>query len=82
MSKVITWQTLRGRVAGLSRDRAPDDPELVDARRDLAATVLEARVRRALDADPPLSAEQRNRIADLLLQSTAGRKLRNRPVAA
>jgi hypothetical protein len=31
------WTHHRARVAALSRDRAPDDPELLAARRDLAA---------------------------------------------
>lgn len=77
MPKVITWQKHRGRVAGLSRDRAPDDPELVEARRDLAAVVLEDRVRKVLTTGPPLTAAQRSRIADLLLNPPPVRKARS-----
>jgi hypothetical protein len=68
MSEDITWRHHRARVGSLSRDRAADDPELVEARRDLAAIVLENRVRKVLAADPPLTAAQRSRIADLLLK--------------
>lgn len=81
MSEPSTWRHHRARVGALSRDRAPDDPELVDARRDLAASVLEERVRSVLASDPPLSAGQRARIA-ALLQPSAVRKDRTRTVAA
>ena len=58
--------TYRAKVAGLSRDRASDDPELVDARRDLRAAKLEAHVQKVLADAPPLTPEQRDRIATLL----------------
>mgnify|MGYP001019757591 CR=1 FL=1 len=53
----------RGRVAGLSRDRSPDDPEFLAARRDLAALTLEEHVERVLAKAPPLTDEQAERIA-------------------
>ncbi|WP_219930992.1 hypothetical protein [Gordonia paraffinivorans] len=56
----------RARIAALSRDRSADDPELVDARRDLAATRLEEHVAKVLATAPPLTQEQRGRIASLL----------------
>lgn len=56
----------RARIAALSRDRQADDPDLVGARRDLRATRLEDHVTRVLAEAPPLSDEQRERIATLL----------------
>ena len=61
-------QTLhhRARVGALSRSRRPDDPELLNARRDLAAERLAAYVAKTVAQAPPLTAEQRDRIAALL----------------
>ena len=56
----------RARVGALSRDRAPDDPELVAARQNLRALSLEEHVRRVVAEAPPLSPEQLDRIAALL----------------
>jgi hypothetical protein len=56
----------RARVAGLSYRRDPNDPELVDARRELELSKLEDHVRRVLDAATPLSAEQRTKLAEIL----------------
>ncbi|WP_416443444.1 hypothetical protein AB3K78_11765 [Leucobacter sp. HNU] len=55
--------TARGRVAGLSRDRDPDDPVFIEAKRDLAAANIDQFVKRALAAAPPLTSEQADRIA-------------------
>lgn len=56
----------RARVAALSRSRTPDDPELVAARRDLTAATLAEHIRRVVDTAPPLTDDQRTRLADLL----------------
>lgn len=56
----------RGRVAALSRSRKPDDPELVDERRNLAAEVIAQHVAKVVAKAPPLTTEQRDRIATLL----------------
>lgn len=56
----------RARIASLTRSRQPDDPELVDARRNLAALSLEDYVRQIVAQAPPLTDEQRERIAALL----------------
>lgn len=56
----------RARIASLSRSRAADDPDLIEARRNLRAASLEAHVLRILDEAPPLTADQRQRIAGLL----------------
>jgi hypothetical protein len=56
----------RGRVAALSRSRPPDDPELLEAKGNLKAQSLEEHVRRVVAEAPPLTDEQRDRIASLL----------------
>ena len=61
----------RGRVAGLSRDRLPDDPELLDAKRKLRAENLAVYITELVDAAPPLTAAQRHRLA-LLLRGGGG----------
>lgn len=53
-------------VGALQRHHGPDDPRLPDARRELRAAELEEHVRRIIDAAPPLTSEQRDRIAALL----------------
>lgn len=62
----MSWTAERARVASLSKSRKPDDPQLVDARRDLRAARLEAYVAEVVAAAPPLTADQRDRIAALL----------------
>ena len=77
----MSWTHHRARVAALSRDRAPDDPELVAARQALAearqdpalrAERLALAICKAVDAAPPLSDEQRTRLAALLREPTGG----------
>jgi hypothetical protein len=54
------------RLAALMRHRPTDDPEVAKASRDLRAAQLEAHVRAVVDTFPPLSADQRARLAVLL----------------
>ncbi len=61
-----TWAHERARVAALTRSRPADDPELVDARRNMRAERLADHIRRIVDDAPPLTAEQRDRLALLL----------------
>jgi hypothetical protein len=50
----------------------PDDAgRLAEARRDLRAVQLEHHVRQVVDDDPPPTADQRVRLAGLLLRSGA-----------
>lgn len=56
----------RGRLNALRRYRTDDDPEVLDAARQLRAARLEDAVRKALDTAPPLTDEQRRRLAALL----------------
>jgi len=68
------WTHQRARVAGLKRHRRPDDPAIAEATRDLAAERLAEHVRAVVDRFPPLSAEQRDRIATLLRPSPPNRE--------
>lgn len=64
--------TLRGRVAALSRTRSKDDPELIEARRQLAAETIAQYAQRVAAAAPPLSPEQKARIAAALAPRNGG----------
>lgn len=57
----------RARHNALRRYRSPDDPVVVDARRDLKVARAAEYVRDLVDAAPVLTAEQRSRLAVLLL---------------
>ncbi|NHA01885.1 hypothetical protein G5V59_25645 [Nocardioides sp. W3-2-3] len=56
---------LRSRVASLTK-YDPNHPDLPDARRDLRAERLADHVRSTLSQLPPLTDEQRDRVASLL----------------
>lgn len=56
----------RGRLNALRRYRPDDDPDVVDARRDLAAERLAEHIRRTVEAAPRLTDAQRDRLALLL----------------
>ena len=56
----------RARIGALSRSRTDDDPELVDARRNLAELRLAEHIEKVLAAAPPLTDEQRTALAELL----------------
>lgn len=62
----MSWTKERARVASLSRSRTPDDPDLVNARRNLRAIRLQEHVAKVVAQAPPLTSEQRDRIAALL----------------
>ena len=59
----MSWTSERARVASLSRSRKPDDPDLINARRNLCAARLEEYVARVVAEAPPLTEAQANRIA-------------------
>ena len=78
------WTHHRARVAALSRDRAPDDPELLAARQaltearaaerqELEAQRIARHIKKLVDAAPPLSAEQRDRLVLILRGAPKGR---------
>jgi hypothetical protein len=56
----------RARIAALSRDRAPDDPEIVEARRSLRAQRLQEHVKKVIDGWPKLTDAQLDDVAALL----------------
>lgn len=56
----------RARVGALSRDRKPGDPVLDAARRDLNAARLADYIQWTLAKAPPLTGEQRAKLAELL----------------
>jgi hypothetical protein len=62
----VSWTQERARVASLTRSRTPDDPDLIAARRNLRTERLADYIKRTVDAAPPLTAEQRDRLALLL----------------
>jgi hypothetical protein len=55
----------RARVAALKRHH-PDDKQTLDLARDFKAARLAEYVERMMDAAPPLSQEQRDKLANLL----------------
>ena len=62
----MSWTHDRARVAALSRDRKPTDPDLLAAKRDLRASRAEQYITRIVAEAPPLTEDQRSRIAALL----------------
>lgn len=62
----MSWTNDRARVASLSRSRAADDPELLQARRNLREAKLAEHIAKAVAEAPPLTDEQRDRLATLL----------------
>jgi hypothetical protein len=68
---VSTWTHERARVASLSRSRIPDDPELIEARRNMRAERLADHIRKVVAEAPPLTSSQRDKLA-LLLRSPSG----------
>lgn len=62
----MSWTSERAKHAALRRRRSPDDPAVIDARRDLKAARLADHIRSLVDEAPPLTAEQRSRLAAIL----------------
>lgn len=55
----------RARVAGFHA-RPADDPDLINARRDLAYEQLAGHIRRVVDAAPPATPEQVDKLSAIL----------------
>ncbi len=70
-ARTPTHRSVAGRVAALTRSRTLDDPELVAARRDLSAERLADYIRKTVEAAPPLTDSQRDRLALLLRGSNS-----------
>ena len=62
-----SWTSERARVASLTRSRAADDPDLIEARQKMRLYKLVDHVRRVVDEAPPLTADQRATLAALLV---------------
>jgi hypothetical protein len=60
------------RIAALSRSRASDDPDLVEARRSLKAAKLTAHVEKIVAEWPELTPDQLQRVALLLKPRPGG----------
>lgn len=56
----------RSRLAGLHRRPNPDPAAVADAKRELNAAHVERAIQKALDSAPPLTDDQRARLAALL----------------
>ena len=68
----MSWTQERARVAVLTRHRPADDPELIEARRNLKALRLEDHVKAVVDSAPPLTEAQRERIHQILHGAPTG----------
>jgi hypothetical protein len=55
----------RAKIGALSRSRSDDDPELIEAKRGLLEAQASAYIERVLAEAPPLTDEQRIRLAEL-----------------
>lgn len=67
MSLEASMRHHQAQVAALSRDRAPDDPVFIEARRNLKAMRLYLKVQREMSQEPPLTPEQIEDVVALLL---------------
>jgi hypothetical protein len=63
---------LAGKLASSTRHHGSESPQAQQYKRDLAAIQIEDFVRKTVDAAPPLTAEQRARIAALLTPGPGG----------
>lgn len=48
---MLNWKHERARVASLTRSRTPDDPELIEARRNLKCARLSLHIAEIFDGD-------------------------------
>jgi hypothetical protein len=69
VSETRTWQSLRGELASHSRHHYPD-AHLTELRAEMKAAKLEDRVRRLVEAAPPLTADQRARLGSIFTGPT------------
>jgi hypothetical protein len=69
---MATMFAARGKLNALQRHRPPHDPAIEVARLELREAKLADEIIREAEADPPLTSEQRSRLAVLLLRPTSG----------
>jgi hypothetical protein len=65
------WASKRGRANALRRYRSADDPEVLDAVRDLRLARAEDYIQQLVDQAPPLTPAQRRQLAAVLLRGAA-----------
>lgn len=56
----------RASIAAITRHRGDDDPRIPQLQTDLSAARLEEHIRRVVNSAPPLTPEQREKLAFLL----------------
>jgi hypothetical protein len=69
---MATMFAARGKLNALQRHRLPHDPAIEVARLELREAKLADEIIREAEADPPLTPEQRSRLAALLLRPSGG----------
>ena len=62
LTAMLTYRQARGRYASLTRDRAPNDPELLAAKRTMQEIALVNAIDKALAKAPAMTDELRARI--------------------
>jgi hypothetical protein len=67
----MSWTKARSELAIMAKTHAPSDPAMVEKRQELRALKLEDHVKRVISQAPPLTDEQRERIANLLMAGGA-----------
>lgn len=60
-----SWTHERAKIASLSRKLPADDPQIIQARQNLKAILLEERIRAVVESAPPLRPEQADKLAAL-----------------
>lgn len=71
-----TWTSERARIAAISRgiragERPANDPALVEARRKMRLLRAEEYIQKVVDSAPPLTDEERVRLAELFRPESA-----------
>lgn len=61
----------RAKIGALSRSRSNDDPELIEAKRGLIEAQAADYIERVLATAPPLTEDQKRRLAELFRPSSA-----------
>lgn len=72
-SRAPSLLTERARLAGITARHGRESERARNARRDYHAIALAEHIRRVVDAAPPLTADQRSKLAVLLQPSTPAR---------
>ncbi|WJL95860.1 hypothetical protein QSU92_01135 [Microbacterium sp. ET2] len=72
-------QSAKGRKARATYLHGADSPQAIEAGRDLAASLIEQYIEKVVASAPPLSEEQRDRLASLLRTAGPTPKVLRRP---